>query len=139
MIFIDLKDAYLHISIVKHHHNFLTFVLCNQPYHWKVFPFGLAMAPGLLSTFTKPILFLCHCKGLHVIIYLIYPGPYSLQVCWQEGLNFLVLSLVYLGLHLALVIAQCCSDLTQLCIGDQHPFLQHNAAIFNPDSGGKMD
>ena len=33
---IDLQDAYLHIPIVKHHHQFLHFVWHNVPYQWKV-------------------------------------------------------------------------------------------------------
>ena len=40
---------------------------------------------------------------------------------------------------LALVTAVCCSDLTLLCIDNQHLFLQHHAAIFIPISGGKTD
>ena len=45
--------------------------LANQPYQWKVLPFGLATTPRIFTMLTKPILFLCHCKGLHVIIYLV--------------------------------------------------------------------
>ena len=56
---IDLQDAYLHIPIVKHHHCFLHFVWHNVPYQWKVLPFGLATAPQVFTTLTKPILFLC--------------------------------------------------------------------------------
>ena len=37
---IDLQDAYLHVSIVKHHRRFLHFVWCNVPYQWRVLPFG---------------------------------------------------------------------------------------------------
>ena len=40
---------------------------------------------------------------------------------------------------LALVTAKCCSDLTLLCVDNQHLFLQSNAAIFIPLSGGKTD
>ena len=40
---------------------------------------------------------------------------------------------------LALVTAKGCSDLTLLCIDNQHLFLQHYAAIFFPMSGGKTD
>ena len=40
---------------------------------------------------------------------------------------------------LALVTAKHCSDLTLLCIDNQHLFLQHHAAIFIPMSGGKTD
>ena len=66
----DLQDAYLHVPIVKHHHCFLHFVWHNVPYQWKVLPFGLATAPKVFTSLTKPILFLCHCKGLHIVIYL---------------------------------------------------------------------
>ena len=40
---------------------------------------------------------------------------------------------------LALVTAKCFSDLTLLCVDNQHLFLQCNAAIFIPLSGGKTD
>ena len=40
---------------------------------------------------------------------------------------------------LALVTAKHCSDLTLLCVGNQHRFLQCNSAIFIPMSGGKTD
>ena len=68
--FIDLQDAYLHVPIVKHHHRFLRFVWCNVPYQWKDLPFGLATAPRVFTSLMKPILFLCCCKGLHIVIYL---------------------------------------------------------------------
>ena len=40
---------------------------------------------------------------------------------------------------LACVTAKCCSDLTLLCIDNQHFFLQCHAAIFIPKSVGKTD
>ena len=40
---------------------------------------------------------------------------------------------------LALVTTKCYSDLTLLCVESQHLFLQLNAAIFIPLSGGKTD
>ena len=40
---------------------------------------------------------------------------------------------------LALVTAKGCSDLTLLCVDNQHLFLQCNAAIVVPLSGGKTD
>ena len=67
---VDLEDAYLHVPIVKHHHHFLCFVWHNVPYQWKVLPFGLATAPRVFTSLMKPILFLSHCKGLHIVIYL---------------------------------------------------------------------
>ena len=41
-----------------------------MPYQWKVLPFGLATAPRIFTSLTKPILFLWHHKGLHIVIYL---------------------------------------------------------------------
>ena len=38
---------------------------------------------------------------------------------------------------LALVTVKHCSDLTSLCIDNQHLFHQHHAAIFIPMSGDK--
>ena len=67
---IDLQNAYLHVPIVKHHRQFLHFVWHNVPYQWRVLPFGLATAPRVFTSLTKPILFLCHCKDLHIVIYL---------------------------------------------------------------------
>ena len=67
---IDLQDAYLHVPIVKHHCQFLRFVWHNMPYQWRVLPFGFATAPRVFTSLTKPILFLCHCKGLCIVIYL---------------------------------------------------------------------
>ena len=40
---------------------------------------------------------------------------------------------------LALATAKHCSDLTLLCVDNQHLFLQHHAAIFVSLSGGKTD
>ena len=67
---IDLQDAYLHITIVRHHHCFLQFVWHSVPYQWEVLPNGLATAPWVLTALTKPILFLCHHKGFCIAIYL---------------------------------------------------------------------
>ena len=68
--YIDLQDAYLHVPTVKHHRHFLCFVWHIVPYQWKVLPFGLATVPRAFTSLTKPILFLCLCKGLRIVIYL---------------------------------------------------------------------
>ena len=98
---IDLQDAYLHVPIVKHHHWFLRFVWHNVPYQWRVLPFGLATAPRVFTSLTKPILFLCHCKGLHIVIYLddILVLVHSKQAGKRAGL-FLCSLLVRVGLHI---------------------------------------
>ena len=98
---IDLQDAYLHVPIVKHHHYFLCFVWHNVPYQWKVLPFGLATAPRVFMSLTKPILFLCHCKGLCIAIYL---DDILVLVCSKRAGKrarlFLCSLLVRLGLHI---------------------------------------
>ena len=98
---IDLQDTCLYVPIVKHHHHFLHFVWCNVPFQWKVLPFGLATAPRVFTSLTKPILFLCHCKGLHIVIYLddILGLVCSKQVGKRAHL-FLCSLLVHLGLHI---------------------------------------
>ena len=98
---IDLQDAYLHIPIVKHHCHFLHFVWHNVPYQWKVLPLGLATAPQVFTSLTKPILFLCCHKDLHIVIYmddilvLIQSKLAGMRACL-----FLCSLLVYLGLHI---------------------------------------
>ena len=96
---IDLQDAYLHVPIVKHHRHFLCFVWHNVPYQWKVLPFGLATAPRVFTSLTKPILFLC--KGLHIVIYLddILVLVHS-KWAGKRACLFLCSLLVCLGLHI---------------------------------------
>ena len=98
---IDLQDAYLHVPIVKHHHHFLRFVWCNVPYQWKVLPFGLATAPRVFTSLMKPILFLCHCKGFHIVIYL---DDILVLICsklaGKRACLILCSLLVHLGLHI---------------------------------------
>ena len=65
---IDLKNSYLNISTVNHHH-FLHFVWQSKPYQWKVLPFRLAMAPRVSLLSLKPCCF-CWCKGFFIITYL---------------------------------------------------------------------
>ena len=98
---IDLQDAYLHIPIVKHHCHFLHFVWCNVPYQWKVLPFGLATAHRVFMSLTKPIMFLSHHTGLHIVIY--WDDILVLIGCKQVGKRarlFLCSLLVHLGFHI---------------------------------------
>ena len=66
---INLKDAYLHIPIVKYHHYFMV-CLAAHTFAVEGFAFGLPTAPMALTSLAKSILFLCKCKGFHVKIYL---------------------------------------------------------------------
>ena len=96
---IDLQDAHLHIPIVKHHHHFFQFVWHNMPYQWKVLPFGLSTAHRVFTTLTKPISFLYHHKGYHIVIYLddILVLVHS-KWAGKRACSFLCSLLVFLGL-----------------------------------------
>ena len=115
---IDLQDAYLHVPIVKQHHHFLRFVWSNVPYQWGVLPFGLATAPRVFMSLTKPILFLCHCKGLHIVIYLddILVLIHSKWVGKRAQL-FLCSLLVHLGLHINFSKSDLCLSWTFMFLG----------------------
>ena len=115
---IDLQDAYLDVPIVKHHHCFLCFVWHNMPYQWKVLPFGLATAPRIFMSLTKPILFLCYCKGLCIVIYLddILVPVHSKQV-GKRACLFLCSLLVHLGLHINFSKSDLCLSQTFTFLG----------------------
>ena len=89
------------IPIVKHPHHFLHFVWSNMPYHWKVLPFEFAAAPRVFTSLTEPILFLCHCKGLCIVIYLddVLVLIHSKQA-GKRACLFLCSLFVHLGLHI---------------------------------------
>ena len=72
-----------------------------MPYQWRVLPFGLATAPRVFTSLTKPILFLCHCKGLRIAIYLddILVLVHS-KWAGKRAHLFLCSLLVRLGLHI---------------------------------------
>ena len=64
----------------------------------------------------------------------------SLLESWAPASSFTTFKLAWkTATLLALVTVKHCSDLTLLCIDNQHLFLQCHAAIFIPISGGKTD
>ena len=64
----------------------------------------------------------------------------SLLESWAPASSFTTFKLAWkTATLLALVTAKHFSDLTLLCLYNQHPFLQCSAAIFIPMSGGKTD
>ena len=64
----------------------------------------------------------------------------SLLESWAHASSLTTFKLAWkTATLLALVTAKHCSDLTLLCVDNQHIFLQCNAAIFIPMSGGKTD
>ena len=88
----------------------------NVPYQWKVLPFCLATAPRVFTSLTKPILFLYHCKGLHIVIYLddILVLVHSKWV-GKRAHSFLCSLLVCLGLHINF-------SKLDLCLSQTFPF-----------------
>ena len=72
-----------------------------MPYQWEVLPFWLATAPRIFTALTKPILFLCHCKGFHIVIYL-DDTLVLVHSKWagKRADSFLCFLLVRLGLHI---------------------------------------
>ena len=109
-MFIDLKDAHLHTPIAKHHHLFfsyfflLHFVWQNKLYQWKVLPFELASDPRVFTSPTKAILFLCHCKGFCIIIYL--DDSLMLNHCKYVDKRRFSLSLVFISLSFVLCVSE---------------------------------
>ena len=69
---------YLHIPIDKHQHKFLWFVCQQKCLQWIVLLFGLATVSRVFTSLTKPMLFLCRCKGFYVKIYL---DDFLFKVC----------------------------------------------------------
>ena len=89
--------------------SFSRFVWHNVPYQWKVLPFGFATAPRGFTSLTKPILFLCHHKGLHIVIYL---NDILVLICskraGKRACFFLCSLLVCLGLNINFSKSDCC-------------------------------
>ena len=88
-----------------------------MPYQCKVLPFGLATALRVFTSLTKPILFLCHHKGLHIVIYL---DDILVLICskWAGKRAHLLLCslLVRLGLHINF-------SKSDLCLSQSFTFL----------------
>ena len=86
-------------------------------YQRKVLPFGLATAPRVFTSLTKPILFLCHCKGLCIVIYLddILVLVHS-KWAGKRAHLFLCSLLVLLGLHINF-------SKSDLCLSQSFTFL----------------
>ena len=63
----------------------------------------------------------------------------SLLEGWAPASSLTTFKLAWKTATLLILVTAKCSDLTLLCIDNQHLFLQHNAAIFIPMSGGSTD
>ncbi len=68
-LWLDLKDAYFHISILPCHRKFLRFACGGKTYPYRVLPFGLAFT----HTFTKCVdaaLMLLRLQGIRIMNYI---------------------------------------------------------------------
>ena len=63
----------------------------------------------------------------------------SLLESWAPASSLTTLKLAWKTATLLALVTAKCSDLTLLCVDNQHLFLQCNAAIFVPLSSGKTD
>ena len=83
----------IYIPVIKHHHHFLQFFLAQCTLSEESFAFWVGL--------TKPILFLCHCKGFCIVIYL---DDILVLVCskgaGKRAASFLCSLLVRCGLHI---------------------------------------
>ena len=104
-----------------------------------------------LIAFTRHLIILSFLKRMHHF-YLQHPPSHkwfdpwdvecllSLLESWAPVSSLTTFKLAWkTATLLALATAKHCSDLTLLCVDNQHLFLQHNATIFIPLSGGKTD
>ena len=89
-----------------------------MPYQWKVLFFGLATAPRVFMALTKSILFLCHHKDLHIVVYL---DDILFLVCskWADkrACFFLCSLLVCLYLHINFSKSDLCLTQTFCFLG----------------------
>ena len=87
-------------------------------YQWKVLSFGLPTALRVFMSLTKPILFLCYHKGLHIVIYLddILVLVHSKWAGMRVHL-FLCSWLVCLGLHISFSKSDLCLSQTFCFLG----------------------
>jgi len=70
MASIDLKDAYLLVTIWEGHWQYLHFVWNSQLYEFQCLPFGLCNASRVFTKLLKPVLARVHHQGLWLVMYL---------------------------------------------------------------------
>ena len=78
---IDLKGAYLHILVVKHHHHFYS-LFGNLHLFSGSFCHRACYSPYDFTSLAKPIQFLCRCRGFHVHLYFDGILVLILKACW---------------------------------------------------------
>lgn len=67
---IDLKDAYFHVPVARHHRQFLRFAFEGQAYQFRVLPFGLSLAPRIFTRCVAAALSPLQSRGMRILPYL---------------------------------------------------------------------
>ena len=70
MASIDLKDAYLSVSVWEEHRRYLRFSWRGTLYEFQCLPFSLCSAPRVFTKLLKPVLARLRHQGVHLIMYL---------------------------------------------------------------------
>ena len=70
MASIDLKDAYLSVTIWEGHRKYLRFPWKDTIYEFQCLPFGLSSAPRVFTKLLKPVLARLRQQGIRLIMYL---------------------------------------------------------------------
>ena len=70
MCSLDLKDAYLLVTIYEEDKKYLRFECRNQLYQFNALPFGLTSAPFVFTKICKPIVNWLRTQGVRLVIYL---------------------------------------------------------------------
>ncbi|CAM4601347.1 unnamed protein product [Leuciscus chuanchicus] len=66
---IDLKDTYIHVSILPQHSPFLRFAFEGWAYQYKVLPFGLSLSPCVFTKVVEAALALLREVGICTLNY----------------------------------------------------------------------
>ena len=69
-ISLDLREAYYHVPIAPHFRKFLGFRLNTRKFQFKALPFGLNIAPGVLTRLAKVVVGTLREKGIWAVAYL---------------------------------------------------------------------
>ena len=70
MASIDLKDAYLSVTIWEDHRRYLRFTWQDNLYEFQSLPFGLSSAPRVFTKLLKPVPARLRHQGMRLIMYL---------------------------------------------------------------------
>ena len=70
MVKLDLKNAYLTVSVHPNSQKFLRFIWQGQAYQFLALPFGLNKAPRIFTKLLKPVVAFLRTRNIRILIYL---------------------------------------------------------------------